>query len=77
MPDNTPFDTADAEYDADFWKKELKIKFNRHDVIYWFNATEAQLTTYGVRRQWDKKNAIIPMLPEDVVEELMHLLRLP
>ena len=39
----TPFDMEDKENDAEAWKKELKLKFNRHDVNYWFNQTESDL----------------------------------
>lgn len=31
---------------------------------------------FGINRQWDKKDAIIPLLPPEVVEELKPLLRL-
>ena len=32
-----PFQDADAADDAEAWKKELKLKFEPHDVNYWFN----------------------------------------
>ena len=70
-----PFEDADFDNDPDFWKKELKLKFNQ-EVEYWFNSVEAQMTSYGINKQWDKKNSILPMLPEDLIEELMPLLRL-
>ena len=38
-----PFEDADFENHADSWEKELKIKFQHHDVEYWFNKTEAQM----------------------------------
>ena len=31
---------------------------------------------FGINRQWDKKDAIIPLLPESIVEECMPILRL-
>ena len=34
-----PFDMEDKEDDADAWKKDLKLKFQPHDVEYWINAT--------------------------------------
>ena len=34
------------------------------------------MKSYGINQQWSKKNAILPLLPEDVVEELNPLLRL-
>ena len=71
-----PVEDADFENDAEAWKKELKVKFDPHDVEYWFNTTEAAMVTNGINRQWDKKNAIVPLLPEQVVEECKPLLRL-
>ena len=38
-----PVDVADFENDPDSWKKELKLKFDKSDVKYWFNATESQM----------------------------------
>ena len=40
-----PFADSDYDNDPDFWKKELKMKFDKNDVKYWFNYTEAELTT--------------------------------
>ena len=48
-----PVEDADFENDEDAWKKELKIKFEPHDVEYWFNTTEASMVTNGINRQWD------------------------
>ena len=72
----TPFDQEDKENDAESWKKELKVKFDRHDVNYWFNQSESDMKKYGINQQWDKKNAIVTVLPADVIEELKPLLRL-
>ena len=41
-----PFADSDYDNDPDFWKKELKMKFDRNDVKYWFNYTEAELTNF-------------------------------
>ena len=71
-----PVDQADFENDPDSWKKELKLKFDKSDVKYWFNAIEAQMKKYGINRQWDKKNAVAEMLPADVTEEMKPILRL-
>ena len=34
------------------------------------------MKTAGINRQWDKKNSIVPLLPDEIVEELKPLLRL-
>ena len=78
MPDEVapvPFDTEDKANDADSWKKELRIKFDPHDVEYYFNAIEAQMKSFGINRQWDKKNAILPMLPENIIVEFLFNFR--
>ena len=67
-----PVDEANYDNDPESWKKELKLKFDAH----WFNDIEADMKKYGINRQWDKKNAIKSVLPEDVIEELKPLLRL-
>ena len=79
MPDPPPpakFDETDAADDAEAWKKELKLKFDQSDVKYWFNAVESQMKKFGINRQWSKKDAIVPLLPDEVVEELKPILRL-
>ena len=70
------FDRLNTDNDADAWKKEVKLKFDPHDALYWFNAVEADMKRFGINKQWDKKNSIVPLLPSDVVEELKPFLRL-
>ena len=60
-----PVDTSNYDNDPDSWKKEIKIKFDQHDVNYWFNSIESQMHKYGINLQWSKKDAIIPVLPEE------------
>ena len=36
------FQDANFPDDDEAWKKDLKIKFQQHDVEYWFNAVEKQ-----------------------------------
>ena len=79
MPDppvSVIFEDADAEDDSEAWKKEVKIKFNQNDVDYWFNTVEAQMKKFGINKQWSKKDAIVPLLPDEIVEECMPILRL-
>ena len=77
MPDEQArFEDADTADDAEAWKKEVKIKFNQGDVLYWFNTVEAQMKKFGINKQWSKKDAIVPLLPDEIVEECMPILRL-
>ena len=71
-----PVDQSDFENDSESWKKEIKLKFEAHDVEYWFNSVEADMKKFGINRQWDKKDAIKPLLPENVIEECKPILRL-
>ena len=71
-----PVDQADFDNDADSWKKEIKLKFNINDVTYWFNSVEADMKKFGINKQWDKKDSIVPLLPDSIVEECMPILRL-
>ena len=71
-----PFQDSSFPDDDDAWKKELRIKFEIHDVKYWFNSVESEMKKFGINTQWSKKNAIVPMLPEEVVEECKPILRL-
>ena len=70
-----PFEEADFENDPEAWKKEVKIKYDPRDVEFWFNSVEAQMKKFGINKQWDKKDAIIPLLPDNVVEECKQLER--
>ena len=71
-----PVEDSDFDNDPEAWKKELKLKFEPHDVLYWFNSVEAQMVKFGINSQWDKKDAILPLLPENVIEECKPMLRL-
>ena len=71
-----PVEDADFENDPKSWEKELKLKFDKNDVKYWFNVTEAEMKKFGINRQWDKKNALATMLPADITEEVKPILRL-
>ena len=71
-----PFDKRSLPDDAEAWKKELKLKFDKNDVKYWFNSVESQLKKHGINNQWSKKDAILPLLPDDVIEECKPILRL-
>ena len=71
-----PVEDSNFEDDADAWKKELKLQFQQHDVEYWFNSVESTLKKFGINKQWSKKDAIVPLLPEDIVEECKPILRL-
>ena len=71
-----PVDTANFPDDPEAWKKELKLKFDANDVKYWFNSVEGQMRKYGINSQWSKKDAILPLLPEEVIEECKPILRL-
>ena len=71
-----PVQDADFDDDSDAWKKEIKVKFNPHDVKYWFNSVESAMKKFGINQQWSKKDAIVPLLPDAVVEECMPILRL-
>ena len=71
-----PIEDANFANDEDSWKKEIKLKFEPHDVKYWFNSVEADMKKFGINKQWDKKNSIIPCLPQEVIEECKPILRL-
>ena len=53
------------------------MKFNKHEVEYFFTAAEAQMKSFGINKQLSKRDALLPQLPEEVIEECMPLLRIP
>ena len=71
-----PVSQSDFQDDPEAWKKEIKLKFDQTDVQYWFNSVESLMKKYGINQQWSKKDAIVALLPDDVVEELKPILRL-
>ena len=46
-----PVEDADFEDDPEAWKKEIKIKFDMHDIRYWLNTVESQMRKFGINRQ--------------------------
>ena len=78
ISENAPiFHDRCFEDDKEAWKKSVTIKFNRKDVEYFFTATEAQLKSFGINSQLSKRDALLPILPEDVIDECKPLLRIP
>ena len=71
-----PVEDSNFEDDPDSWKKEIKLKFDPNDVHYWFNSVEAEMKKYGINSQWEKKGAIVPLLPDEIRDEVKPLLRL-
>ena len=71
-----PVEDADFPDDSEAWKKEIKIKFDQCDVNYSFNSIEDQMTLYGINSQWSKKKALLPLLPEEIIDECKPILRL-
>ena len=71
-----PVEDADFENDSESWKKEIKVKFDQNDVKFFFNSVEAQMKKHGINRQWDKKDSILPLLPDKIIEECKPILRL-
>ena len=57
-----PLDKRNYADDPEAWKKDIKIKFEIHDVKYWFNTVESQMKKFGINLQWSKKDAIVPLL---------------
>ena len=71
-----PFEDANYENDSEAWKKELKVKFDPTDVKYSFNTIESQLRKFGINSQWEKKDALVTVLPAEIIEEVKPILRL-
>ena len=65
------------EDDKEAWKKTVTTKFDKNDVEYFFTAVEAELKRHGINRQLSERDALLPVLPEDVIEECKPLLRIP
>ena len=76
MPDEVPFDMENKDDDAEAWKKDIKVKFDRHDVQYSINAIESAMKKNGINKQWSKKDAMVTVLPDDIIEECKPILRL-
>ena len=71
-----PVEEASYPDDDDAWKKEKRVKFDKNDVEYSFNTIESKMKKYGINTQWSKKDALVELLPEDIVEQCKPILRL-
>ena len=73
-----PFDIRDLPDDSEAWKKTPSHRFDKHDVEFWVNNFEAELTNFGINSQWSKRNSLLAkdILPAEVVEEMKPLFRL-
>ena len=47
MPENELFEDKSADDDKEAWKKTITVKFNKHEVEYFFTAAEAQMKSFG------------------------------
>ena len=55
---------------------KLKHDFNENDLLFWFGQFEARISNYGVKSQWQKRQALADVLPQHVAEQVKDLLRL-
>ena len=55
-----PVSEANFDDDSEAWKKEIKLKFEPHDVPYWINSIESQMRKFGINSQWSKETPLLP-----------------
>ena len=70
------FNMRDEENEADAMKNmgQIKIKWKPSDPEFFFTQFETELEIFGIKKQFTKRQALIRSLPEDVAEELKHLI---
>ena len=73
-----PYDEENGTDAADALSKVggvQKLEFKRRDCKFWLQQVEARMRLIGVRSQWTKMQIVSCMLPDDVAEQVKHLLR--
>ena len=78
QPARMPYDEENGADAADALSKVggvQKLEFKRRDCKFWLQQVEARMRLIGVRSQWTKMQIVSCMLPDDVAEQVKHLLR--
>ena len=47
-----PVAEANFPDDDEAWKKDIKLKFNKSDVVYWFNSVERRMERNSSALNW-------------------------
>ena len=65
------FEDADYPDGEDYYKRTgmIKLKWDK-DPTFWFNSIEASLKRATVNSQWTKREMLMHLLPEQVMEEV-------
>ena len=75
----TPYDSENGTDATDAISKAgslSKIEFRRKDCKFWIQQIEARMRLIGIKSQWTKMQVVSCLLPEDVAEQVKHLLRI-
>ena len=73
------FDTEDGVDSAGALKDAIqalgKFEWDSADIDFSFNQVETKMQTSGVMKQWSKLQALVTVLPKNIIEEIKPLLR--
>ena len=66
--------TDTAGFESKLSLIKWKSGFNKKDIIFWFSQFEAELEGCGVKSQYQKRQALARLLPEEATKEVKTLL---
>ena len=71
------YDVENKEDGEDYFNRLKLVKAEWDpDVMFWFNAVEAQMKRAQIFKQWTKRETLMTLLPANVLSEVRYLYRL-
>ena len=71
------YDVENKEDGEDYYNRLKLVKAEWDpDVLFWFNAVEAQMKRAQIFKQWTKRETLMTLLPANVLSEVRYLYRL-
>ena len=70
------YDAASGEDDAGAIQnaRDVKLPFNKNDILLWFTLIESKMQFAGLKKQWSKRQVLIQLIPPEFHNDLKQYL---
>ena len=56
--------------------RDVKLPFNKNDILLWFTLIESKMQFAGLKKQWSKRQVLIQLIPPEHHSDFRHHLQL-
>ena len=65
MAANYDMQNADDEAGAITNARDVKLPFNKNDIMLWFTLVEGKMQFAGIKKQWSKRQVLVQLIPPE------------